>query len=75
MTNEIRLAQFFEIKTAKSWDNISGEFKDGSTYRYQNYFIKQTITFGGEDYDFAPFQVQNFARFREKFADFLLIFC
>ena len=48
MTNEIRLVQFFKIQTA-----------NGTIRRYQNYFVKQTITFGGEQYEFAPFQVQG----------------
>jgi hypothetical protein len=59
MTNEIRLVQFFELETAKWWDNTEGEFKSGKTRRYQNYFVRQTITFGGEEYEFAPFQVQG----------------
>ena len=59
MTNEIRLAQFFKITTARWWDNTEGEFKSGKTRRYQNYFVRQTITFGGEEYEFAPFQVQG----------------
>lgn len=48
MTNEIRLVQFFKITTAT-----------GNTRRYQNYFVKQIITFGGEQYEFAPFQVEG----------------
>ena len=48
MTNEIRLVQFFKLEDAK-----------GGVHRFQNYFVGDSKTFGGEDYSFAPFQVQG----------------
>lgn len=48
MTTEIRLVQFFDLVT----DN-------NNTHRFQNYFVNQTQQFGGQNFDFAPFQVQG----------------
>lgn len=59
MTNEIRLVQFFKIQTARSWNNSTNSFDNSFVRRYQNYFMQQTITFGDEAYEFAPFQVQG----------------
>mgnify|MGYP007032648949 CR=1 FL=1 len=48
METTIRICQFFDIDT-----------KNGPRRRYQNYFIGQNKTFGGQSYEFAPFQVQG----------------
>ena len=59
MTNEIRLVQFFKIQTARSWNSSTNSFNESLVRRYQNYFARQDITFAGETYKFAPFQVQG----------------
>lgn len=46
MDNDIRIVQFFDLKTS-----------DGTVYRYQNFFVGLTKRFGRKNYDFAPFQV------------------
>ena len=59
MTNEIRIVQFFKIQTARSWNSSTNSFNESLVRRYQNYFARQDITFAGETYEFAPFQVQG----------------
>ena len=48
MDTTIRVCQFFDIDT-----------KNGPNRRYQNYFIGESKSLGGQSYDFAPFQVQG----------------
>ena len=48
MDTTIRICQFFDIDT-----------KNGPNRQYQNYFIGESKSFGGQSYDFAPFQVQG----------------
>lgn len=45
---EIRIAQYFKLVTST---NV--------THRYQNYFVGQSSTFGGESYLFAAFQADG----------------
>jgi hypothetical protein len=48
MTIEIRICQFFELYT-----------NNGVSHRYQNYFVKESKSLGGNSYKFAPFQVDG----------------
>jgi len=48
MTVEIRICQFLSLYTA-----------DGGSYHYQNFFVKESKSFGGTSYSFAPFQVEG----------------
>lgn len=48
MDQVIRICQFIEI------DPVGAARK-----RYQNYFVQQTVAFGGKNYDFAPFQIEG----------------
>lgn len=48
MTEDIRIVQFFDLKV-----------EDGTSYRYQNYFVYKEKTFNSNSYAFAPFQVQG----------------
>ena len=48
MDATIRICQFFDMST-----------NQGKEHRYQNYFIGQSKSFGGESYAFAPFQIQG----------------
>ena len=48
--SEIRIAQFFKLKTANT---------TAATHFYQNYFVGQTKTLNGLDWQFAPFQAEG----------------
>lgn len=48
MDQTIAICQFIEITPAG---------KD--TQRYQNYFVKEVKAFGGQNYSFAPFQIEG----------------
>ena len=48
MDQVIRICQFIEITPVG---------KDAQ--RYQNYFVQQTVAFGGKNYDFVPFQIEG----------------
>ena len=48
LETDIRIVQFFELVDA-----------NGSTHRYQNYFVNESKTFNSASYGFAPFQVQG----------------
>jgi hypothetical protein len=51
MTLDIRICQFFELKTA-----------GGTRHRYQNYFAYQSVTYPastGSNFDFAPFRAEG----------------
>jgi hypothetical protein len=48
MDNDIRIVQFFDLKTS-----------GGTVYRYQNFFVGLRKRFGSKNYDFAPFQVMG----------------
>jgi hypothetical protein len=46
--SEIRLAQYFELKTS-----------NGVFHRYQNFFVQEPKTFNGNRYEFAPFRADG----------------
>lgn len=46
--SEIRIAQYFKLRTA-----------GGVLHRYQNYFVGETATYGSEPYLFAPFRADG----------------
>ena len=48
MTSEIRICQFIKIEPSK-----------GRVKHYQNYFIKETKSFKGASYSFAPFEAEG----------------
>jgi hypothetical protein len=48
MAIDIRIAQFFELLTT-----------DGTTHRYQNYFVNESYTYLGQRYEFAPFRAEG----------------
>lgn len=48
MDQVIRICQFIEITPAGK-----------GTQRYQNYFVKEVKAFGGQNYSFAPFQIEG----------------
>lgn len=48
MAIDIRIAQFFELRTT-----------DGTTHRYQNYFVNESYTYLGQRYEFAPFRAEG----------------
>lgn len=55
MTTEIRLVQFIEIRTVRLKRRSRGD----SAYRFQNYYVGESKSFGGNTYRFAPFQVEG----------------
>jgi len=48
MDSQIRICQFIKIEPSKGEDKY-----------YQNYFIKETKTFKGKPYSFAPFEAEG----------------
>jgi hypothetical protein len=46
--SEIRIAQYFRLTTS-----------NGTTHRYQNYFINEASSYLSESFDFAPFQAEG----------------
>lgn len=48
MAIDIRIAQFFNLTTF-----------NGTTHRYQNYFVNQKYKYGTVFYEFAPFRVEG----------------
>ena len=48
MSSEIRICQFIKIEPSR-----------GSNHYYQNYFIKETKSFKGNNYSFAPFEAEG----------------
>ena len=48
MAVDVRIAQFFNLTTT-----------DGTTHRYQNYFVNESYTYLNQRYEFAPFRAEG----------------
>ena len=48
MAIDIRIAQFFNLTTT-----------DGTTHRYQNYFVNESYNYLNQRYEFAPFRAEG----------------
>lgn len=70
----LRIVQYFELLAftgsslaAQQLDGINqrdtvtlANLQQGTVFhRYQNYFVNETVSFGGQSYGFAPFQVEG----------------
>ncbi len=48
MTHELRIVQFFDLSTS-----------NGKYHRFQNYYVNESKSFGGESFSFAPFRADG----------------